>query len=78
MHVLFVKDEDVIEALASQAAEEALTDGVDQRGTTAVRMTRVPAPLATRSNSVPNLLSRSRMMNCGPSPKAQLFREGST
>lgn len=32
-HVLFVKDEDVIEALASHAAEEALTDGVDQRGT---------------------------------------------
>jgi hypothetical protein len=41
---------------------------------TAVLMTRVPMPLATRSNEAPNLSSRSRSRIFGASPSMVAFR----
>jgi hypothetical protein len=54
------EDDQVIEALAAHAAEKSLAHEFMSGARTAVRKTRAPAPLATRSNTGPNLSSRSR------------------
>ena len=74
VQVAGAEDENVVEALAPHRAEEALTSRVDRGERTGHLMTRMPAPRAARSKSPPNLLSRSRMMNWGPSPKGVAFR----
>jgi hypothetical protein len=72
--VLDVKEEYVVEGLATQAANKSFTNGFMFGARTAVLMTRVPAPTATRSNVEPNFSSRSRIRNRGANPSMVAFR----
>jgi hypothetical protein len=79
--VALAQHDDVIEALAARRTDDDCRVGgrahtAEERSQvafrsgvrTAVLMTRVPTALAARSKSLPNLSSRSRIRNRGPSP----------
>lgn len=72
LKLLLMQDEQVIEALTSHTAQEALTDVIGAWSVIRVLRISMPLVLATRAKPTPNLLSLSRMRYFGPIPKAWL------
>jgi hypothetical protein len=61
--VPLVDDEDSVEELAADGADEPFGDRVGRGGRTGVRMMRMSVAVKTASNAAVNLASRSRMRN---------------
>ena len=63
VEVAWPGDQDVVEALAAEGADEAFGDRVCPGCPDRVRMMRMSAPANTASKAAVNLLSRSRIRN---------------
>src|SRR5262249_31179893 len=70
--VLLAENDHVIEALATDAAQESLANRVRVR--IGVRKTVIPVPSATASKDGPNLSSLSRIRKRGPLPHSVASR----
>ena len=67
----FVPDDDVIEALSPQGADDPFAVSIHPSNRIAVRISSMPIPATLRENSMPKTPSRSRIMKRGA-----VFREG--
>jgi hypothetical protein len=63
--VILAEDQDVVEAFAAEAAEEAFADGISLGDFGEIVTTSMPAPSAMSAKWLPNLPSLSRIKNRG-------------
>jgi hypothetical protein len=68
LQVRFTQDDDVIQAFAPYASKKALAPGIHERRLHCRSHDFHASTLRHSLNSVPNLLSLSRMITLGPSP----------
>jgi hypothetical protein len=72
--VLFAQQQTMVQTLAAHISDEALNNGIRTRRKVGVRKTWMSTRAATRSKTVPYLLSLSRIRYLGPLPKAVASR----
>jgi hypothetical protein len=63
--VILTKDEDVVEHLSAERADEAFSEGIRVRARIAVRTTRTPDDLKTPAKRDPSFVSWSQTTRCG-------------